>query len=392
MRVNLLVSVVLLYTLLAVTPASATAAWAVDLGAPAAGSTNVVTDGGVRLGSGDNRAASAESELRTGFAVYPHRLAAPANAFRAVVRSEVPAGTELAVDVRGRAGGQWTEWAEIRPDQPGVLPETVTDIEVRAMLSAPSGAASPALTALSVEPATVPAGPARTATAGLSYPVFATREGLVGHTTANGHRIVARDHFVALPSRRGLSGRDSGDYSVRVCAANGRCAWAPVWDVGPWNTRDDYWAGPGVRQEWLDLPQGKPASQAAYEDGYNGGKDQFGRRVANPAGIDLADGTFWDGLKLKNNAWVTVTYQWTGANPAGVVQTPGDTLNVRSAPNSQAAIVGLAGNRAQVRIECAAAGEQVTGTQETTDGWFRLAAGMYVSAAYVSGGRNAPAC
>jgi uncharacterized protein YraI len=89
---------------------------------------------------------------------------------------------------------------------------------------------------------------------------------------------------------------------------------------------------------------------------------------------------------------VTVTYQWTGANPAGVVQTPGDTLNVRSAPNSQAAIVGLAGNRAQVRIECAAAGEQVTGTQETTDGWFRLAAGMYVSAAYVSGGRNAPAC
>ena len=27
----------------------------------------------------------------------------------------------------------------------------------------------------------------------------------------------------------------------------------------------------------------------------------------NPAGIDLADGTFWDGLKLTTNSWVTVT-------------------------------------------------------------------------------------
>jgi hypothetical protein len=396
MRVNLLVSVVLLCTLPAVRPASAAAGWAVDLGTPAAGSTNVVTDGGVRLGPGDNRAASAGSELRTGFAEYPHRLATPANAFRAVVRGDVPAGTELAVDVRGRAGGQWTEWAEIRPDRPGVLPETVTDIEVRATLSAPPGARSPTLTALSVVPATLPAAvpdrPARTATAGLSYPVFATREGLVGRTTANGHRIVAWDHFVALPSRRGLSARDSGVYSVRVCAGNGRCAWAPVWDVGPWNTRDDYWAPPGVRQEWRDLPRGKPESQAAYQNGYNGGRDQFGRRVTNPAGIDLADGTFWDGLRLTGNAWVTVTYQWTGTSPAGYVDTPGDTLNVRSAPNSRSAIVGLAGHRAQVRIECAAAGEPVTGTQGTTNGWYRLAARMYVSAAYVAGGRTAPAC
>jgi hypothetical protein len=392
MRVNLLVSAALLCTLPTVSPASAAAGWMVDLGAPAAGSTNVVTDGGVRLGAGDNRAASAESELRTGFAEYPHRLATPANAFRAVVRADVPAGTELAVDVRGRAGGQWTEWVEIRPDRPGVLPAAVTDIEVRATLSAPPGAGSPTLTALSVVPGALPAGPARTATAGLSYPVFATREGLVGRTTANGHRIVARDHFVALPSRRGLSARDTGAYSVRVCAGNGRCAWAPVWDVGPWNTRDDYWAAPGVRQEWRDLPQGKPASQAAYQDGYNGGKDQFGRRVTNPAGIDLADGTFWDALRLTGNAWVTVTYQWTATNPAGFVATPGDTLNVRSAPNSRSAIVGLAGHRAQVRIECAAVGEPVSGTQGTTASWFRLAAGMYVSAAYVSGGRTAPAC
>jgi len=419
MRLKLLVSAVLMCSLLVVTPASATAGWAVDLAAPGAGSTNVATDGPVRLGSGDNRAASAGSTLRTGFAVYSHRLATPANAFTATVRSSVPAGAELAIDVRGRAlsdgpgrtsgsgpgraadgeprpaAGQWTEWVEIQPNVPGVLPAEATDIEVRAMLTAPEGVESPTLTALSVLPATVPGGRAPTGTVtatGLAYPVFATREGLVGGTTANGHKITPRDHFVALPSRRGLSGRSGGEYSVRVCAANGRCAWAPIWDVGPWNTRDDYWAEPGVRQEWHDLPQGKPASQAAYQDGYNNGKDQFGRRVANPAGIDLADGTFWDGLKLKNNSWVTVTYQWTSTHPAGYVRTPGDTLNVRTGPNGQSPIVGIAGNYAQVRVECVAAGEQVTGTQGTTNAWYRLAAGMFVSAAYVAGGGTAPAC
>jgi hypothetical protein len=145
----------------------------------------------------------------------------------------------------------------------------------------------------------------------LTYRVFATREGLVGGTTANGHVIVPRDHFVALPSRRALSPRGTGTYSVKVCADNGRCETAPVWDVGPWNTRDDYWNPPAIRENWKDLPQGTPEAQAAYQNGYNGGKDQYGRRVTNPAGIDLADGTFWDGLGLTGNTWVTVTYLWT---------------------------------------------------------------------------------
>ncbi len=39
-----------------------------------------------------------------------------------------------------------------------------------------------------------------------------------------------------------------------------RCAFAPVWDVGPWNTRDDYWNAPGTRENWGDLPQGMPQS------------------------------------------------------------------------------------------------------------------------------------
>jgi hypothetical protein len=361
------------------------------------------------LGAEANRAASVGVGLRTGFAVYGTRLLVPANGFGASVRSVVPSGSEVAIDVRGRAPervgraqegnhasavGQWTEWTEILPGAPAVLPVAVAEVQVRVMVAAPDGVASPRVEGLSVRPVTVPGRPqGRTLDgAGPAYPVFATREGLVGGTTANGHRIGARDHFVALPSRRGLASRNGGEYSVRVCAANGRCAWAAVWDVGPWNTRDDYWAGPGIRQEWGDLPQGKPASQAAYQDGYNGGKDQFGRRVANPAGIDLADGTFWDGLKLKNNAWVTVTYLWAGVYPAGYVRTPGDSLNVRTAPSGQAPIVGIAGNLAQVRVECVAVGEVISGTQGTTAAWYRVAAGMYVSAAYVSGGGTAAAC
>jgi hypothetical protein len=388
---HLLACTVLTCAFVTVPPAVAATGWRVDLAEPGPGSTNVVTDP-LRLGSGGNRAASADSTARTGMAVYPHALATPAGAFTATVTGTVPDGAEVAVDVRGRADGRWTEWAEIRPDAPGVLTGAARDVEVRVVLNAPGEVATPDVDGVTITP--VAGGRTAAPPSGLAYRVYATREGLVGHTTANGHKIVNRDHFVALPSRRGLSPASSGDYSVRVCAGT-RCAWAPAWDVGPWNTKDDYWAAPGVREQWADLPQGRPASQAAYEDGYNGGKDQFGRKVKNPAGIDLADGTFWDGLKLTTNSWVTVTYQWTGSQPHGFVRTPGAALNVRPAPDSGSPNVGLAAKYAQVRIECAAAGENVDGSQGTTDRWYRLAPGMFVSAAYValaSGGKAVPAC
>jgi hypothetical protein len=130
--------------------------------------------------------------------------------------------------------------------------------------------------------------------------------------------IRSRDHFVALPSRRGLSPNGSTQFSVRVCNPNnGRCETAPVWDVGPWNTTDDYWNPASVRQRWQDLPQGRPEAQAAFQNGYNGGRDEFGRRVTNPAGIDLADGTFADGLGMTDNGFVDVTYLWTTGGGGG---------------------------------------------------------------------------
>jgi hypothetical protein len=304
-----------------------------------------------------------------------HTLRAPANAFTAVADGGV------SVDVRGRrADGRWTEWTEL----PGTLDAAVSVVEVRTV--APPGASG---SRLSVSASTSEGRSARDSE--LSYQIFATREGLVGGTTASGHVIVENDHFVALPSRRGLSNVDTGDYTVKVCADNGRCEWAPVWDVGPWNTKDDHWNPPDTRQMWTDLPQGRPQAQAAKLDGYNGGLDQFGRTVRNPAGIDLADGTFWDGLQLSGNSWITVAYLWTGSGPTGVVAAP-VPLNVRAAPTRDAVQVGLAANTAQVRVQCSTHATTATGTQGTTDLWYRIAPDMWVSAAYVSGVTAAPLC
>ncbi|MEV4413650.1 hypothetical protein [Catellatospora sp. NPDC049609] len=212
--------------------------------------------------------------------------------------------------------------------------------------------------------------------------VFATREGLVGWKTANGHTVAKRDWFAALPSWRGLSERGEGDKSVRVChEGNDRCVFLPVWDVGPWNTKDDYWADD--RHMWEELPRGKPQAQAAYQDDHNDGEDEFGRQVRNPAGIDIADGAFWDGLDLDDNDWVEVTYLWTGKGDRGVVDTDGEWLRVRSAPRVKSSLRGGAGEHAQLPIRCQVKGDKVKGTVRTTDLWNRVGDGIYVSHAYV---------
>jgi hypothetical protein len=142
--------------------------------------------------------------------------------------------------------------------------------------------------------------------------IFATREGLVGGTTANGHVIVVNDHFVALPSRRALSTNFGHEREVRL-TYGARTVVAPVWDVGPWNTKDDYWNPTPIRETFKDLARGMPESEAAYATGYNGGLDERGRRVLNPAGIDLADGTFREDLILPTNDRVVVEYLWLDA-------------------------------------------------------------------------------
>ncbi len=174
----------------------------------------------------------------------------------------------------------------------------------------------PLAVAAAVATAAVPGGAAGPAP---TYRVFAARLGLVGATTANGHVIRERDRFVALPSRKALAPKGSYEKMVLV-SYKGRRALAPVWDVGPWNTKDNYWDP--VREMWGDLPRGVPQAQAAYFDNYNGGLDEQGRKVTAPFGIDIADGTFWDDLGMTHNDWVDVTFLWLGDPPPDLPPTP----------------------------------------------------------------------
>ena len=144
--------------------------------------------------------------------------------------------------------------------------------------------------------------------------VFATREGLVGGTTANGHVITPNDHFVALPSRRALCTNSGHEFEVEVSVGD-RTITAPQWDLGPWNLRDDYWNPAAVREKFQDLPQGMPEAQAAFQNQYNNGMDGGDttagpRLVRNPAGIDLADGTFSQDLQLQDNQFISVKFLW----------------------------------------------------------------------------------
>ncbi|HEV7974569.1 hypothetical protein [Amycolatopsis sp.] len=312
------------------------------------------------------------------------KLNRPANRITAEVSAN---GAEAEVSVRGKlSANDWTEW---QPLEAGAttLPGNVSSVQVRVGLGSGSSVSSLRLTADQAPQVNALAA----ATAAKTYRVFATREGLVGGTTANGHKITARDHFVSFPSGKSLSGKGTGTYTAKVCRTdNSRCEYAPVWEVGPWNERDDYWNPSASRQMWKDLPQGKPEAQAAYLDGYNGGRDDRNRKVLNAAAIDIADGTFWDGLKMTDNAYVNVTYLWTGSGPTGVVTTAGDPMNVRASASTTAAVKGLAANYAKVNIECYVEGETVTGRFGTSNIWDKIGEGHYISDTYLQTGSDLP--
>ncbi|TDC80386.1 hypothetical protein E1193_17525, partial [Micromonospora sp. KC606] len=321
----------------------------------------------------------------------PRVLTRPATRVRAQVAAETTLGGTVQVHARGWRASGWTEWRDATGGAIFDLP--VTRVQARVLITAQDPRANTAVRAVTLTADHAATSAAQPATTPLTYRVFATRIGLVGEQTANGRIIQPRDHFVALPSRRGLAPLDSGDYTVRVCTVGGgRCAYAPVWDVGPWNTRDDYWNPSAVRENWKDLPRGLPEAQAAYQNGYHGGRDQFGRVVLNPAGIDLADGTFWDGLRLTVNAWVDATYLWTAGGLRGVVGS--GPLNIRSGAGTGYATRGLAATHAQVPIQCYVTGQTVSGPYRTTNRWNRLASGQYVSHAYLSAvfGGAVPPC
>jgi hypothetical protein len=112
---------------------------------------------------------------------------------------------------------------------------------------------------------------------------------------------------VALPHKQL---KFDGGYRVRI-RIGGRRIWAPVKEVGPWNIKDDYWQIRRYRDMWRNLPRCKPEAEAAFFDNYNHGRDQFGRKVLNPAGVDLTPAAARKlGLRKYENHWVGVYFSW----------------------------------------------------------------------------------
>jgi len=130
---------------------------------------------------------------------------------------------------------------------------------------------------------------------GVRCKVFATQ--YIGYTR----------YEVALPHKKL---KFDGGFKVRL-RRGGRHARAPVKEVGPWNIRDNYWQSRRYRDMWDDLPRCKPEAQVAYFRNYNRGRDQFGRKVLNPAGVDLTPRVARRlGLRKYQNAWIYVRYSW----------------------------------------------------------------------------------
>jgi hypothetical protein len=114
---------------------------------------------------------------------------------------------------------------------------------------------------------------------------------------------------VALPHRNLKFGRQP---RVRIWRVSGGPSVGPrVKEVGPWNTYDNYWVQNKDRAMYKRVPRCKPEAQVAYYQNFNKGKDEFGREVLNPAGVDLTpDVARSMGLEEHQNAWVWVRFPW----------------------------------------------------------------------------------
>ncbi len=135
-----------------------------------------------------------------------------------------------------------------------------------------------------------PADTLQAASGGKDFRVFATQ-----------YRGYTR-YEAALPHRK-LKFR--GGYRVRIRNGGHRIR-VPIKEVGPWNIHDNYWDR--RRDMWKNLPRGLPEAQAAYYNNYNRGRDEFGRKVLNPAGVDLTPRAARKlGLRKYQNAWVSLS-------------------------------------------------------------------------------------
>ena len=261
---------------------------------------------------------SASAARRYGTILFePVVLAAPAARLRISYSALVPPGALAKVDLRGSLDGRtWLPWNVGLPNGAVVaFQRPVIHAQYRVTLLGSPGE-SPVVRDLRL--ATTNQAPTANAAAPSPYavaPTFrvrATRQGMIGGRTANGYIIPPRAHFVSLPSWSVLSTRGRDEYRVRI-SYNGRSSVVPVYDVGPYSERDDYWDQ--QRDGFPQLDRGWPMDHAAYYEGFNGGKADKGF-VRFPTAMDVGDGVWWDDLGINGDqAEVEVTFLWMGQDP-----------------------------------------------------------------------------
>ncbi|MGH2535255.1 MAG: SH3 domain-containing protein [Thermomicrobiales bacterium] len=269
-----------------------------------------------------------------------------------------------------------------RPHPPSVSPfgsispNLTRRTALRTLLGLALLLASPALSTHAAPTAPAPVETARAiALGGGVYEMVATAfgssvDGLIGNETASGHVLRANDRLVALPActesscpwldRHAGIGDSWGPQTL--CAESdgycwvavesvetGRCAVAPVLDVGPLFIHDNWWAARNERNYRLD--RGVPAASWAkdgYDFGFGPGISDRGHDVQNDwshgASIDLAAGTWVDlGLPLVEGvADVRVTLLWQAGishhdacgGGGGGNATVNDSLNLRGGPST----------------------------------------------------------
>lgn len=252
--------------------------------------------------------------------------------------------------------------------------------------------ASPALSTAAAPKAPADASAARAVSlGGGTYEMVATAfgstvDGLIGNETSSGHVLRANDRLVALPSCTESSCPwlsldagvgDSWGPQTRCAESDGycwvavesletgRCAVAPVLDVGPLFIHDNWWAAKSQRT--YPVERGVPAAVWArdgYDFGFGRGISDRGHDVQNDwwhaPGIDLAAGTWVDlGLPLVEGvADVRVTLLWQagishhdacGGGGGGNATVLG-SLNLRGGPSTGEIVVDVipAGGRVTI--------------------------------------------
>lgn len=126
--------------------------------------------------------------------------------------------------------------------------------------------------------------------------------------TSGAREVALPDKYIKFANLGWDSHYSNPPYTVTVRSSKSTLTGVRVDDVGPHNKNDNYWDT--NRRLWNgQISLGTPEAYAAYVDHFNGGKDEFGRTVTNPAGIDLSTSVARSlGLGSNASGWIVVTF------------------------------------------------------------------------------------